>query len=1834
MDCSGLDAPYAFRMQSLLDSSNRAGFFLQLKGRFCCVGVVQDCGSNDFTLSLLRHAPGVGFKLDSDFPKQVKIHINGIGLRSFRLISGAQVVCLGDPIAPCTGSEWYFADDTVIIPRPEFDDDLACNFVHGFCGAFSGWSQAASFLSRVDCGHCVGQQFYIDHDEEVMTLWSTKHSSQVYRPPIAPQLLWNPSNHIGICAGIEDWTFFHLIANSANTVVTLSPPCPTWSKGGRSQGLNHPNGWAFVEAIETCAVLQANIVVVECVDEIMHHPHFCFVDALFKQFGFVRIFQQCTPHHHLANHMRTRWLAAWIRCDCRPAFFDVQLTPSITPRSAWHDQAFEFDIPQIWANQLRLDQQALEIYGSVKLLPPAKRSALSTNCSQIECLQARFPRHDEPLPTLCASYSAQHRLHDAHIAAKGVFAALEDHPRGISFFDPARFCSLFGACEEIILPTNLQAAFRCVGNAITVTHSLLPLLLALQAAFVERFDVQRILHEAWAARLTSYNAMLFQQDEFVHFIKVSHAIAKYVSMNDPIRSDGPLRVRLEFPEQGIDCTFCAKPSDSCFQLFDRALKGPSTLLRAFALSHSEHQSSSHWTIGMFHARECNWTLKIRYCCIGSVNFSSHEPRSDHLPNLSPAQVDISPTVAFAPVPELGTTVCAETIVIEIAGIDQIVTTREFDIFLSALESIVWPSGAITFDIAILCPDIAATLTATIPNGAGEAFKAFVRTQVVGHHMSFRLIEDQGPSGVCQSILIQQIPNPSSSEVLSLLYEEGTTAPLLAHRNFGYVSAQTIYNIHHNPLAISTINGNRLAHDAVHCLADLDRIVLLPGAPVRSGGHHGYQGFPCTLQAGADLMQRAEYSINTHGWLASDELFYITQMFDWASDHAIHFTPPVYWDVSASDFEESPYGDLDVAFDQPTIIPVLLQAHWGAIEVLRKESSLDIKLHQIPLHLHHPLVRIVGRRMDIGLNRISFQADGERFIPHLCGWQLIYKWATDLNLFDHIPDITGQFNVPSPETQDLIRMVVAAAIEDWREAQAPPAVALFAAKLRRYFFHAVWTATEQGRPASEHDLLSAFPMHYIQPPEPPQPLPLSSATMRQVITARIESRFDHMNLHAGWLATDELNHFCEFVRIMDPQILIAPASIWCPVRQTLVFPGMPTPEYRPYGHILWPIIYKRHWLQIEVYKVHHTQSVHLMLTAPPSMHQSLNHIVNHILGALNVIPATATITYFVQTTPPGMCGYALIKDVFDRMAITLPEFATQQQLRLTLSEHAPRIAVLQHEARRVWDRSGATNDLIMFAQYVRSTVLLKVISNDFPSDVFAGGMEDSNMSPRQSAPSAPSTAKPDPVWVNDPWKAYKPKQQQSRWEDLILADDHPFKGPDGKPVEQIHRLQASPWRGGIVLSTKSHLPDLLHLDPSNAVLAVVLPAAEPSSFGAIASRLEGPHEVVLKDETSKTSYKRLILLVVVKGKIAYQLPKPTLKFTTVQVAELVLEIDNRFVSKGEFEKYREQPIPAFRKLVGALTDAVSDFIYYGFRLNHHPASGKDDIQLQCIVKIPQASRKPLLEASGRNVLFIRDYLERGQGSLDTSVLPKFWQPAPADLQHTLIETKNTEGAAGIVITKRGLALRVWSDKIGAARTTLLAGDPRITKENKDVVPKHTFEASGWPIGTTAANVVEATAQSTKVPPIPMRTFRIAGVVTWVLAFASKPSITRFHIEVNGTPHEILLQELVETFKPRQGSKGSGKAKPSKAVPPAGTKPTFAPQQFASAATPSLQDTARIDKLEQRFDRIEERQSRFEEKVDGRFEHISDSLRQILQTVGPSRAREVTGETPPPKLPKQA
>ena len=175
-------------------------------------------------------------------------------------------------------------------------------------------------------------------------------------------------------------------------------------------------------------------------------------------------------------------------------------------------------------------------------------------------------------------------------------------------------------------------------------------------------------------------------------------------------------------------------------------------------------------------------------------------------------------------------------------------------------------------------------------------------------------------------------------------------------------------------------------------------------------------------------------------------------------------------------------------------------------------------------------------------------------------------------------------------------------------------------------------------------------------------------------------------------------------------------------------------------------------------------------------------------------------------------------------------------------------------------------------------------------------------------------------------------------------------------------------------------------------------------------------------------------------------------------------------------------------------------------------------------------------------------------------------------------------------------------------------------------------SKLPPGTELPQLIKSTLDATGIAMVPTRTFRAAGVHVWILTAESIPKVTRFTLDVEGTVHEILLQPVSPTAHTSKGlAKGKGKGKNQK---------TKAEEHQASWAPPaqlvptrSKEDEERLTRLETRFDQLEQRQVGFENRVESKFDHISDSLRQIL-AASHQRSREPTGETPPPKLPKQA
>lgn len=110
------------------------------------------------------------------------------------------------------------------------------------------------------------------------------------------------------------------------------------------------------------------------------------------------------------------------------------------------------------------------------ILPRTGRAPKSDDpTTNDQVLWERAPPTDQPLPTLCASYSAQHLLAPRHVQTRGLFTFLRRTANGFEFFDPGHFCSLFGTQSHVVLPTKVSEAFRIVGNAISVPQAVLSL---------------------------------------------------------------------------------------------------------------------------------------------------------------------------------------------------------------------------------------------------------------------------------------------------------------------------------------------------------------------------------------------------------------------------------------------------------------------------------------------------------------------------------------------------------------------------------------------------------------------------------------------------------------------------------------------------------------------------------------------------------------------------------------------------------------------------------------------------------------------------------------------------------------------------------------------------------------------------------------------------------------------------------------------------------------------------------------------------------------------------------------------------------------------------------------------------------------------------------------------------------------------------------------------------------------------------------------------------------------------------------------------------------------
>ena len=551
-----VDEPWRGRIKAFLNDHHTASHLIRHDGKVIISGLVAMATEAALELEPFEFNPGRGYVVPTNGLPKVRVTVPNLNRRSLTPAVGDHITCVGTQVVGGQWSSLALGVDTVIVFRPKLVDSEPLNVLHVFAGAYGGWTRALHWLSSKVPAIQIAHELFIDNDERIMKVWSCQYGTTHHQGRTPSTATVDLRLKTGICTGVDDLSLLHAWPHRHNSVMTDSPPCISWSQGGRKQGFSCSSGYAMIETIMLIEVQQPLLLFLEGADSTVSHEHFPILEALLDLVGFHRVWQQVVHMHHLTHNQRSRWLGVWARHDLGLKPHETAFELRAPPLVSWCDELNSFWTPESFHHQLRLTQDAMEKYGNPGLLPPAKR-ARTTMLSSTEVLNLRLADRTHPLPTLCSSYTRQHLLQVDHVMTKGIFAALEMRDGSFCFTCPTRFVPLFGTTAKITLPSDASFAFHILGNAISQSQATLCLAVGVGALFALDLNPVRLVRQAWTDRLTTSNSLVQVFEQWLTISRVEDIASQMPCRVLPMSFAGPA-VALQLVHQSKQHEWYAK----------------------------------------------------------------------------------------------------------------------------------------------------------------------------------------------------------------------------------------------------------------------------------------------------------------------------------------------------------------------------------------------------------------------------------------------------------------------------------------------------------------------------------------------------------------------------------------------------------------------------------------------------------------------------------------------------------------------------------------------------------------------------------------------------------------------------------------------------------------------------------------------------------------------------------------------------------------------------------------------------------------------------------------------------------------------------------------------------------------------------------------------------------------------------------------------------------------------------------------------------------------------------------------------------------------------------
>ena len=360
---------------------------------------------------------------------------------------------------------WYtkFVDRPVMI-------DLSC-------GGYGGWSYGMAHAHEM--GWPRYQIIGIDMNLHAATQHSLNHRTLLMPNQKIP-LTWflDREQSMTFHADITNMRFEQSLALANADVWSFSFPCQSWSRSAYAKGFGDENGEVLAKGLGLARLHRPRYIALENVKNFPSHPHFAVFLKLVHWCGYRMIGHRILDASERLPVSRPRWLGILQRVEEAKTTFQWMSWGNPQPSVPYHWDAW-IRSSASEAAIYEPSHEEMKMYLDPKLVPPQAPAQ-----AKIHVMNYRVPDPTSKTPVFMGSYGAHTDLPMQLLSEKGLHGFFTAEHGRIRWWKPQEVTLLHNQIMDIALMAPLKAAWRHLGNSITMHH-----------AYVALFHALHLLHD-------------------------------------------------------------------------------------------------------------------------------------------------------------------------------------------------------------------------------------------------------------------------------------------------------------------------------------------------------------------------------------------------------------------------------------------------------------------------------------------------------------------------------------------------------------------------------------------------------------------------------------------------------------------------------------------------------------------------------------------------------------------------------------------------------------------------------------------------------------------------------------------------------------------------------------------------------------------------------------------------------------------------------------------------------------------------------------------------------------------------------------------------------------------------------------------------------------------------------------------------------------------------------------------------------------------------------------------------------------------------------------------